>query len=137
MIRDMRGDVTTDGRGDMMGRGDRSMRPALSHQRQKPAKLLLVDSNDVGNGAEVLFSQHLFWHLWQQHSVNHGGQESIVLGNRAEHCLCFPLQVTPASPSPLAGADNQHVLMACGHMLRAKSVDHRGQNSDQEKAVVR
>ena len=43
--------------------GDKSMRPALSHQRQNPAKLLLVDSDDVGNGVEVLFSQHLFWHL--------------------------------------------------------------------------
>ena len=79
--------------------GDKFMRPALSHQRQNPAKLLLVDSDDVGNSVEVLFSQHLFWHLWQQHSVNHGGQERIGLGKRAEYCLCFPFQVTPASPS--------------------------------------
>ena len=120
-----------------MGRGDKSMRPALSHQRQNPAKLLLVDSDNVGNGVEVLFSQHLFWHLWQQHSVNHGGQESIGLGKRAGYCLCFPFQVTPASPSPPAGAHKQHMVVAGGHTLRAKSVDPRGQNSDQETAIVR
>lgn len=117
--------------------GDKFMRPALSHQRQNPAKLLLVDSDDVGNSVEVLFSQHLFWHLRQQHSVNHGGQERIGLGKRAEYCLCFPFQVTPASPFPPAGAHNQHMVVAGGHTLRAKFVDPRGQNSDQETAIVR
>ena len=88
--------------------GDKSTRPALSHQWKNPAKLLLVDSDDVGNGVEVLFSQHLFWHLWQHHSVNHGGQERIGLGKRAEYCLCLSFQVTPASPSPPAGAHKHY-----------------------------
>ena len=79
----------------MTSTGDNSV---LSHQRQNPAKLLLVDSDDVGNGVEVLFGQHLFWHLWQQHSVHHGGQERVDLGKRAEQCLCLPFQVTPHLP---------------------------------------
>ena len=65
----------------MTSMGDKSV---LSHQWQDPAKLLLVDSDDVGNSVEVLFSQHLHGHLWQHHSVHHGGQERIGLGKRAE-----------------------------------------------------
>ena len=101
--------------------GAKSIRPVLSHQWNNPAKLLLVESDDVGNGVEVLFSQHLLWRLWQHHSVNHGGQERVDLGKRAEYCLCLPFQVTPASPSPHARAHNLHVLLAGGHTLRAKS----------------
>ena len=93
--------------------GDTSTRPALSHQWNNPAKLLLVDSHYVGNIVETLFSQHLFGHLWQQHSVNYGGQERMALGKRARECLCFSSQVTPASPSSPAGTQGQYHIPGC------------------------
>ena len=94
-VRRKRGPVTRDGRGDVTGRGGESKRPALSHHRQNPATLLLVDSHDVGNGVEILLSQNLFGCLWQQHSVKHGGQERKPLGKRAASC---PLWL-PGSPA--------------------------------------
>lgn len=78
VTRDMRG-YGRRWEGDMMA-GRQVYEASLSHQWQKPAKLLLVDSDDVGNGVEVLFSQHLFWQLWQHHSISHGGQERMGLG---------------------------------------------------------
>lgn len=61
-----------------------------SHHWKKPAKLMLVDSDDVGHGVEFLFSQNLFRHLWQQHAINDRGQEGMALGRMASWCLGFP-----------------------------------------------
>ena len=64
----------------MKGRGGESNRPVHSHHWNNPAELLLIDSDDVGNSVERLFSQNLLRHLWQQHSINHSGQEGMALG---------------------------------------------------------
>ena len=108
------------------GMGDKSTRPALSHQWNNPAKLLLVDSQHVGNIVEILFSQHLFGHLWQQHSINHGGQERMALGKRARECLCFPFQVTPSSSSPPAGTRGQYHTPGCPWVVATHLGPNRG-----------
>lgn len=90
--------MSRDGRGPVTGGASvECEKPALSHRWQKPAKLLLVDSHDVGDSVEILLSQNLFRHLGQQHSIHHSGQEGMALGKRA---VWSPLEVSPTAPSP-------------------------------------
>ena len=56
-----------------------SKRSVHSHRWNDPAKLLLVDAHYVGDSAETLLSQDLFWCLWQNYSINHSREEGIAL----------------------------------------------------------
>lgn len=70
--------------GGVTGGGGTSKRLAHSHQRKDPAKLILVDSEEIWDGVEFLFSQHLFRHLWKHHAINHSVQEGVALVERAQ-----------------------------------------------------
>lgn len=56
--------MSRDGRGDVMGGGGEPKGTPHSHLWKKPTKLMLVDSDDIGNKVEFLFCQNLFRHLW-------------------------------------------------------------------------
>lgn len=60
-----------------------SKRAVHTHNWNDPAKLLLVDSYYIGESVDILFSQHLFRCLGQQHTINNSGQQRIVLGRTA------------------------------------------------------
>lgn len=74
--------------GGVTGGGGMSKRLAHSHHRKDPAKLLLVDSEEIRDSVEFLFSQHLCRHLRKHHAIHHSGHEHMALAERAERCLC-------------------------------------------------
>lgn len=61
-----------------------SKKSVYAHSWQNPAKLLLVDSHDVGHSVEILLSQDLFGHLGQHHAVNYSGNEGVALGKSTQ-----------------------------------------------------
>lgn len=109
-----------------VGRGSRSKEPAPAHRGKKPAKLLLVDADDVGNGIEFLLGQKLLRRLWEQHTVNHRGQEEAALGEGGAVWASFSRPHPSPIPACLSTRPAPQTCVAMGSSQRTSGPDKGG-----------